>query len=174
MLDTRNGLNIRLNRHEVRYAAMAGVERRINAIAKQRPAYHGVDGRSNEWQIDIIGCLGELAVSKALNLYWEAVSNEKLDSLPGDVEGYQVRSTRHQTGKLIVYETDKDDAPYILAVVNEPDVFLAGWLYGAEAKLAVEPKRGSTSNEFWVPQRMLRPMGELIQARSSGSDTPYS
>ena len=161
MIVTETQLVVKLNRHEVRLAAMAGVERRINAIAKQRPGFHGIDGRSNEWQIDIVGSLGELAVAKALNLYWEPVTDKKLKSLPGDVEGYQVRSTRHQTGKLIVYKTDPDDAPFILAVVREPEVCLAGWVWGAEAKHLVSPKQGATAPEFWIPQDSLRSMTEL-------------
>lgn len=156
-------LTVKFNRHEVRLAAMAGVERRINAIAKQRPGFHGIDGRSNEWQIDIVGSLGELAVAKALNLYWEPVTDKKLKSLPGDVEGYQVRSTRHQSGKLIVYKTDSDEAPFILAVVREPEVLLAGWVYGKEAKSMVAPKSGATAPEFWIPQDSLRPMSELLE-----------
>jgi hypothetical protein len=150
---------ITLNRQELRAAAQAGIERRLNAIAKNRPQYYGADTRKNEWQIDIIGSIAEYAVAKHLNVYWEPATNiDNLDSLPGDVAHYQVRSTCWPTGQLIIHQRDRDHAPFILAIVTNNQIRLAGWLYGHEGKTLGEQR---DHGDHWIPQNQLHPINTL-------------
>ena len=152
-------IEIKLNRQELRAAAYAGVERRLNGIGKNRPALYGAGDRKNEWQIDVVGAIAEYAVAKYLNVYWEPATNtDCLDELPGDVGTYQVRSTGWPNGCLLMHPRDKNEAPFILAVVNDKTVTLKGWLYGFEGKTMGELK---DNNTFWVTQDKLHPMDRL-------------
>lgn len=150
---------IELNRHEILAAAIGGCQRRVKAMEIDRPQFYGADERSNYWQIDIQGAIAEFAVAKAFDKYWEPATDKPLKSLPGDVGFYQIRSTTHKNGNLIVYEADSDDVPFILAIVAEPYVKLAGYLYGEEAKKIGEKHRYGDS---WVSQDKLRSVTELI------------
>jgi hypothetical protein len=159
-------LVIELNDAELLHAATVGAQRRINGMKKSRPAYHGADTRHNEWQIDIIGCIGELALAKALNLYWDPSVVDNLQTIPGDVGFYQVRSTQHLGGHLFVHEYDKPEAPYVLAIVWNHKVKLAGWIYGKEREIG-EPRSSGTHTTYWIPQKDLRPMEELLELRAT-------
>lgn len=152
-------VTITLNRHELRAAAYGGIERRLSAIAKNRPAFYGADTRNNEWQIDIIGSIAEYAVAKHLNKYWEPATNtQNLADLPGDVDTYQVRSTCWPNGQLIIHQRDKDEAPFILAVVTRNIIELKGWLYGHEGKHLGELR---DHGDRWIKQTQLHPMEQL-------------
>lgn len=142
---------------------MAGVQRRINAIERGLPAKHGADDRpENNWQIDIMGTLSEYAVSKAFRMHWNAaIVDTSLADLEGDVEKFQVRSTGYMNGHLIIYEYDKPEAPYILAIVREPWVKLCGWMTLPEARHLVKPQPSKTHDCFWIPQHLLHDMNDL-------------
>lgn len=155
---------VRLNRYELLHAAIAGCERQVMALQKGRPELHGADDRGNDWQIGIIGAIGEYAVAKALNMYWLPVSNLPLDQLPGDVGPYQVRSTRHATGRLIIHDSDRMDSPYILTIVNEPEVRLVGWCSPREARALGEWRQGKHREQWWVSQNRLHDMSSLPRA----------
>ena len=150
---------IELSRHELLSAAVGGCQRRVTSMEVARPQFYGADERNNYWQIDIQGAIAEYAVAKAFDKYWEPATDKSLKSLPGDVGFYQIRSTAHKTGQLIVHKADADDVPFILAIVSEPYVKLAGYLYGGEAKEIGEQRKYGCS---WVPQDKLRSVTELI------------
>ena len=119
------------------------------------------------WQIDIMGCMGEMAVSKAFKRYWFPAAYEgDLKSLEGDVENLQVRTTGYLNGHLIVYEYDKPSTPYILTIVREPWVKIAGWVTLEDAKQVGEARESKTDMCYWVQQKDLRPaesLGEVFE-----------
>lgn len=148
------------DRWELGEAATVGMHRRIQAIAKGRPAYHGAERRP-EWQIDITGAMAEKALAKFLNVYWRGLTSGELAALPGDVGPYQVRSTEHDGGHLIVHESDRDDAVFVLAIVAEAQVELAGWRYAREAKAIGAVRKPGANPEYWVAQNQLEPMDTI-------------
>lgn len=154
---------VKFTQHELMLAAMAGAQRRICALQMNRPAKHGADDRpENNWQIDIMGCMGEMAVSKAYKRYWFPAAYEgDLKSLEGDVEELQVRTTGYLDGHLIVYEYDKPATPYIFTIVREPWVKIAGWTTLEEAREVGDPRRSKTDMCYWVKQQDLRPAESL-------------
>ena len=155
----KSSVEVKLNRQELRAAAYAGVERRLNGVGKKRPQLYGAEERKSEWQIDIVGAIAEYAVSKYLNVYWEPATNtERLSDLLGDVGAYQVRSTSWPQGCLLIHPRDKPNAVFILATVNDHIVTLQGWLYGHEGKSVGEFKGNDT---FWIAQNMLHEMKSL-------------
>lgn len=154
---------VKLSSWELMVAGNAGVQRRVAALSKGRPAYHGADERPEiNWQIDIMGAIGEMAVSKALRQYWNpAATDGKLSELEGDVGKLQVRSTAYLDGHLIMYEYDKPDTPYILALVREPWVKLRGWITLETAKQVGEARESKTHMCYWIKQNQLYSMDLL-------------
>jgi len=154
---------IKFTSHELLIAGLSGVQRRVAALGKGRPAYHGADDRpENNWQIDIMGVMGEMAVSKAFKKFWNpAATDGNLSELEGDVEKFQVRSTGYASGHLIMYEYDKPDAPYILALVREPWVKLVGWMNLDGAQKIGDARPSKTHMCYWMRQEQLYEMDDL-------------
>jgi hypothetical protein len=154
---------VKFTSHELLIAGMAGVQRRVAAIEKGRPAYHGADDRPDKtWSSDIGGVMGEMAVSKALQMFWNpAATDGNLAEIEGDVGKLQVRSSYYATAHLIMYEYDKPEAPYILALVREPWVKLCGWVRLEDAMRVGDPRPSKTHMCYWVEQHHLRDMDEL-------------
>lgn len=144
-------IGVILDEYELAHAAMAGCQRRIASISKHRPQFYNADERKNFWQIDIVGMIAEYAVAKALDKHWQPATNKKLSDLPGDVGQYQVRSTEHRTGHLFLHPKDKN-ADYILAVVKDNRVLLAGWIDWETGTQVGDMKSVDT---WWVPQHKL-------------------
>lgn len=141
---------------EIRQWAHRGVDRRCSAIAKKRKGAHGFN-RTDFWELDIEGLLAEAAVAKALGLYFSPTT-DALDTSLGDViKGIQVRSTKYDTGCLLVHNTDADADRFVLVTGSQGRYQIRGWILGEHAK---EPKwwrvyknRGA----FWVEQQFLHP-----------------
>jgi hypothetical protein len=142
---------VELDEYELAHAAMAGCQRRIASIKKARPQVYGAGERKNYWQIDVVGMIAEYAVAKAFDRHWQPATNQRLADLPGDVAHYQVRSTEHRDGHLFLHPGDKD-APYILAIVADRHVLLAGWIDLWEGLEVGENKSPET---WWVRQNQL-------------------
>ena len=142
---------VTLDEYELAHAAMAGCQRRIASIVKQRPQYYKADDRKNFWQIDIVGMIAEYAVAKAIDKHWQPATNKRLSDLPGDVGIHQVRSTEHRDGHLFLHPKDKS-ADYILCVVKENRVLLTGWIPLYEGMAIGELKSPDT---YWVKQDKL-------------------
>ena len=142
---------VTLDEYELAHAAMAGCQRRISSIMKDRPQFYGSDERKNFWQIDIVGMIAEYAVAKAFDRHWQPATNKRLADLPGDVGIYQVRSTEHRDGHLFLHPKDKS-ADYILCIVKQNRVLLSGWIPLAAGIEIGEMKSPDT---YWVKQDQL-------------------
>ncbi len=124
--------------------------------------------------VSIQGCIGEKAVSKALSLPWDGKFFEDAQwqdwRLNGhDVSGLEVRATRHPKGCLLLKKKDRDDKPFVLALIDDlPNVKLVGWLYAHEGK---KPRYwrdvGYGRPCYLVPQELLRPMETLTINRAA-------
>ena len=83
---------------------------------------------NDRYNMDLIGCMGELAVSLYMNREWLA------EGVPGDgkdVEGFEVRTAAHQDRlnpkySLVCRPKDKD-AIYVLCIAKGNQVVVAGW-----------------------------------------------
>lgn len=161
---------VTLDEYELAHAAMAGCQRRIASIVKERPQFYGSDERKNYWQIDIIGMIAEYAVAKAFDRHWQPATNKRLSDLPGDVANYQIRSTEHRDGHLFLHPKDKP-ADYILCIVKENKVLLVGWIDLATGMSVGQLRSADT---YWVSQQDLNSFAdwndpifwsETVQAR---------
>lgn len=147
---------VRLSAEEIESAALVGVRRNVYNLAHGRRNRYGHVGLG--WDAHIEGACAEFAAAKALGEEWRP-QTEELDDDVGDLgAGRQIRSTTRPNGRLIVHEADADDHKFLLAIVLLPDVKLAGWLYGREAKRPEFWADPSKKNRpaFFVPQSALR------------------
>jgi hypothetical protein len=116
---------------------------------------------------EICGACGEMSLGKASGR-WFVASVNTFHRVPDCFEDSEVRGTDLPNGSLIVRDDDPGERKYILAIVSAPTVALAGWMYGHECKRDEFLRNPNNDREAWfVPQRCLRPMDELISSLSA-------
>lgn len=112
-------------------------------------------------QEEVIGCCGEMAVAKALDK-WFVPSIDTFHTRPDCFDSIEVRSTPRADGRLIVRDNDANDRVFILAIVNAPDITLAGWMLGGECKYDKYLYNPNDYRPAWfVPQKDLKTMDSL-------------
>jgi hypothetical protein len=121
---------VTLTPSELEKAAYGGVNRRIRAMKiKRKPnQQERPEWEQKWWQSDIIGAIGEFAVSKAFGLDWEDLTE---DDNGKDVLDYQVRTIENPRAGLRVRSHDLTDDIFILAEVNRNRVLIHGYSTGA-------------------------------------------
>lgn len=152
---------VTLTWQEIRLAAEVGVTRRIVSMRDNRLNAAGYRG-NEPWDVDILGAMGEVAVAKALCLYWSpSVNTFKLP----DVGDLHVRATRYGTGKLIVRPNDPDGT-YLLVIALLPKFKIVGYCsaqYAKQDEFRSQPD--STRPSCWaVPQSRLAQFSWMVNA----------
>lgn len=150
-------IEVRLSWAELRSAAVIGVERHVRAMARQRVARY--DQPANVWHDDIVGALGELVVAKATGRY-PSLFDGALD-YGGDVGRYEVRTTEHDHGCLIVHPHDADRSPFVLVRGTPPVFRVIGWMLGGEAKRDEWWRTDVRHPAYFVPATALSPLDAL-------------
>ena len=143
-----------LTEEEMMTIALQAVTRHVVNVISGRQDRYGHIGLG--FDAHITGALGEYAVARFLDVAWDYLPKDTLDS-PGDVvDGLQVRTTTRPDGSLIIHENDAPYHRYILAIVKLPIVKLMGWCYGHEGQ---NPTYWRTYQRpaFFVPATDLRP-----------------
>lgn len=148
---------------EVLIAAQAGSMRRVYALRNSVGAAHN-GGPADPWDADIEGAAAELAVCKALGVFWsglEVAGSDKRVGIP-DAGGVQVRSTRRLSGSLILHDGDADDDAFVLVVGRVPRLDIKGWIYGRDGKRADFWRSESVRcPAYFVPQSALADIGRF-------------
>lgn len=152
---------IMLSWQEIRLAAEVGVTRRIVSMRDNRRDSAGYRG-SDPFDMDILGAMGEVAVAKALQVYWSpSVNTFKLP----DVDNLHVRSTRYKTGSLIVRPNDPEGT-YLLVIADLPRFKIVGYCsaqYAKQDEFRSQPD--ATRPPCWaVPQSRLAPFSWIVNA----------
>lgn len=150
-----------LTQFSIFMAAIVGVSRNVKSI-HQPIGYNGINNRKRGWQDHCDGALGEQALAKWLNVYWDGTPGT-FRSKP-DVGQYEVRTKNEPHGELILRDRDKDEAIYVLVLShNCPEFVIRGWLWGHEGKQGKWRGRADKSRpEAWfIPQSELRDMSSL-------------
>lgn len=111
----------------------------------------------------IVGCIGEIAVAKGLNIQWDrSVGTYKNQAdLSGNIE---VRHRSNPEFQLIVRDNDKDDSIYVLSRGMPPGAIeIVGWIYGHMAKKEEYKKDpgGYGRPAYFVPDNILQPMENM-------------
>jgi hypothetical protein len=117
------------------------------------------------WGWHIVGALGEVAVAKALGIYWggESRTLKDADLAVGDTP-VQVRASTKYRG-LRIRRNDRDDHLYIACTMLKPwtDWELLGWMRGGDAKRPEwnRPADNLGGESWFVPADDLRCMEDL-------------
>jgi hypothetical protein len=156
---------VMLNEMEMILGGLCGLMRAASAIFKKREnRARGIDDDGNIWTRHVEGALAELAVAKALNVFWAGAAGDdwrrtKPDG--GDVGKLQVRSRNanylDQKMRLIVQHKDRADEDFLLVVGRAPTYRLVGWINAGEAKRHEEwiANPGNFGEAWFVPQEAL-------------------
>jgi hypothetical protein len=148
-------------------------QRRIMNMRKKLPGRYGAPEQDGSEELDIISTRGEMAVAKGLNLYW---SGSVGDYGAVDVGGLvEVRTRTKDWHSLIVHPGDRDWSPYVLVDASQtPDLRLVGWVFGRDWKnerFWADPSKKNRP-AYFIEQRELRPISELVALLKQGSITP--
>ena len=162
--------SIHLTGQEMVIAATIGIRRRIDSLCNGFQERNGAANASisDQWYWNVLGACGELAVAKSTGRYWAgAIGQKKTEADIGP--DIQVRTRGNQkmdpaSVDLIVREDDSDHFRYVLVLGHPPDMIIAGWIWGFEAKQKEWFGDNASRNSpvYWVPQSALHPIVELI------------
>ena len=162
MIDLKNrafddgDVEIKLKNYEIFIAAMVGARRTISGFTRDKS---GQQDPNWGWHSDIEGAAGEMAVAKALNIYYDgSVGTFKAP----DVGEFQVRHSERPEGSLIVRENDSSSEIFILVTGKAPNYVVRGYILGLDAKKErfIRNPNGKTPAWF-VPQNSLQPIRDL-------------
>jgi len=139
--------------------------RAIRVIFEGR-SEHGVNGQKPfDWKNEIIGAVGELAVSLGLNLAWTGMHGRKSLDVGGFIE---VRAVIEAHKRLLIYlnePIDRSDTPFVLVDLSKlPHWCIVGWMLGKECHRE-EWKYNSERPCYLVPRDVLQDP-ELLLAMS--------
>ena len=164
---------------EIYRAGEAALQRSCINIKKGRQDAYGAE-QSGGLGLDLswIGCIGEQAVSRHFNCYWDATAFGVVDC-GGRIE---VRSTTDENRRLCLHKEDRDDLPFILVRVIKaklPVVTLAGWMLGLDAKAdewwgEANPLKPTKRLAYWVPNAELHDMHDFVIDWSRKNNRDYN
>ncbi len=152
-------MDVTLSWAELRMAAEVGMARRLRALAKGRAEPYGTPS-TGLWEIDIQASAAEMAVAKALGMYWSDTGGPGYE---GDVGRYEVRWTARPDGCLILHDDGRGGSAFILVVGTAPVFRIPGWIRGRDGQDG-EFWQERTGRPCWmVPQDVLHPIDGLIR-----------
>lgn len=137
--------------------ATIGVMRRIASYKKLHDNHRSPRGDDDTWDRDIEGACAELAYAKWAGVHWDGSIGSFHEP---DVGKVQVRSTKYQSGCLIIRADDILEHAYVLVTGVHPTYKICGWLYGREA---VRNDWRKDDESWFVPQTALRSIESLSQ-----------
>ena len=121
-------LKVTLRPDEVAVSHIIGRNRAL--IAREAGVVDAKIGGQDGAEADVIGFMAEYAVAKLLNTFPDIGLSPRSGSADGRFRGvnYDVKATKYKSGKLLCTLKDNPDvALYILAIVDEPHVTIAGY-----------------------------------------------
>ena len=154
---------------EVLHAATWGCYRNIQSWKNAKDKY-GAQTEKDDWQINIMSCIGERAWAKYKNIYYNAEIGNYGAADVGNY--YQIRASsivnRHNA-ELRLHAKDEDEKPYILTLVGMEQVIFVGWLFAYEGKLTKYwgDRWGVRRPAYFVPQKDLHPMSTIPEIPDS-------
>lgn len=152
---------VKLNPAEFAFAETIGKMRQGEALRLGLPDRHGAQ-KEDGLRIHCVGAAGEIAVAKALGVYYEPTVNTFKEG--GDVGPYQVRTRLRHKYELLVRDGDRSEDAFVLVTREgrEATFRVHGWLHGGDAKRSDwYHAHGGRDFAYFVPQLELRPLEEL-------------
>jgi hypothetical protein len=151
-------MQVTLTHAECELAVQVGARRRLHALRNATHEVYGKAHRGDYWTVDIEAAAGELAVAKALGVFFSVKDSAAEDRADGDVAGAQVRHTQLAHGSLICHDRDHDDHRFFLVTGRMPTFVVRGWILGRDAKSSEYWREDVPRPAFFVPQVALTPL----------------
>lgn len=155
-------MDVSLTPDECRAAAYAGIHRRLDSLSKGRVEVYGKAAGGAYWDIDCEAAAAELALAKALGVFWVGGTDPVADRRDGDVAGLQVRHTKHRNGKLILHNRDSDAHTFVLVVGAMPEFEVVGFITGAEGKQPQHWWANAPRPAYFVAREFLAPFAARV------------
>lgn len=156
-------MRVTLSLEEAKMAYGVAVDRQLDAM---RRGLHGRHGAGEDLEISIglhlTGAAGEIAVAKALGVYWPpSVGTFKAPDIGSDV---QVRTRTQDSHELIVRPDDSSDDFYVLVIGRLPSFRIVGWIHGAQAKQERWIQmHGGRPPAYFIPQSELTSINQPME-----------
>jgi hypothetical protein len=148
---------VQLTPDELEIAGIEGVKRRCNGLryCRDKP---GAERIEDTWGSDINSRGSEHAFGKAIGKKPTPIDLDKRKL--GDVDGKEVRWTRHSNGHLIIHPWDEPNRNYVLVTGRDGAFVLRGYLAGRVGMRVGKRCDG----DFWVKQERLLeiPLNKLV------------
>jgi len=123
-------MEVRLEPHEAILVTQVALTRYASAMNnKQMKGLH----QQNPWEricMDVEGAGSEYAVAKLLRLPWSGNTSKGPDILPN----IDVKSTKHENGRLLISPDAEDDWKFVLVTGAMPTYHVIGWMMGRDGK----------------------------------------
>lgn len=145
-------IDIRLTESELMLAAWVGLMRQVANVQRARRPRYGAEQDDADWQKNILGACGELAVAKHLDLFWSGWLNEL--GKP-DVGPFHVRTAPRIDCHLIIHPADQDCAPFVFVTGQNTTYTIWGWLMGSDAKQEAWWNTKTGRPAYFVPVQAL-------------------
>lgn len=157
-MNKENNISISLSQLEIMWASQIGTIRHTEAIKKGLPDKHGFDG--DGLMIHINGACGEMAVAKALDIYWAGSINTFKKER--DVGDWEVRTRSKDYYDLLIRPDDDDKNIYILVTGEIPNFKIHGFISGKNGKRQEWMKDyGGRPPAYFVPKNYLTNIKEI-------------
>jgi len=147
-------VRIKLTYREIIQGSFVGMMRQVQCLKMGSERAHGADP-DKDWQTHIEGALGEMAFSKAIGLYWTAITKFKGPDV-GGVSGYEVRTRPVDYYDLLIRPHEVTSSKYVLLTGRNGEYTIRGWYLGTDAKQEQWLKTyGGRPPAYFVPQSQL-------------------
>jgi hypothetical protein len=144
---------IHLNWSQMAIAMAVAGMRNIANVLRDKKSVHGEE-EEGSWQRYVEGCFSEIALARYLGMYWDGKVG---DPTPGDVGDNECRVTNRPNGRVIVHDTDPDDARVYLLIGLNGKYKIVGWMLCKDAKRPEwwKDPTGLNRHAYFAPQSAL-------------------
>lgn len=133
--------------------------RQVSSLkSKGKDSVFNKGGWLEEFSPHIVGCVGEMAVAKALGATWTG-SVDTFKTVADLGHNIQVRHRTNPSWDLIVRSNDKNDDAFVLSRGMPPGAIeVVGWIRGVEAKKEewLKDYGGYGKPSYFVPSSELK------------------
>lgn len=171
MSEIGHTVRVMLTSDEVAEVIRAAKARFAENRSHGRPGFHPL----GEGKSDMIGCLGEFVVAKALGMRWDGKFYDDAEwqrwrAVGNDVGSLEVKATARPAGHLLIPMHNARSSVYVFVVVNRRPTRVPcevrGWCVGRDVMVPEHLKDGPYAHPYYeVPHGALRPVRELVTER---------
>lgn len=156
-------MKVTLTLEECKIAYATAIDRQADAMRRGLRGKHGADDDLElSIGLHLTGAAGEIAVAKALGVYWApSVGTFKAPDLGSNV---QVRTRTNDSHDLIVRSDDSSSDYFVLVIGRLPVFRIVGWILGADAKREQWVQmHGGRPPAYFIPQSELTPINTPME-----------